>query len=156
MLRSKTEAAQWESAQVGLPSGGTRDGELCVLPGNPQTLVHALTDFTTQVFRSVDAGASWQATGFVDTVPWSPDVGCDPSGSGTLLLLRSFDAPVMRSEDGGATFGIFDDGLDSGALYPTEIAFTATQRTRALVATNKGVYAIDPNPPMFADGFESP
>lgn len=158
LLRSTNEGGTWTPVTTGLPpASGTRNGRLCVLPGAPQTVVQVLNNPNARVFRSTDAGQSWQPTGYAEASGFAADVACDPSGTGTVLIGRSEPPSVVRSDDGGSTFVPYGNGIEIGN-YVTRMTIGATgsRPARAYVAATKGIYTVDPNPPFFADGFEAP
>lgn len=92
------------------------------------------------VFRTTDSGATLTSTGWTGTAIVD-DVACHPTDNQTLFVtqLSGGDA-VLRSQDGGATFAPFANGLGS-VVAPLELAFAGS--SRLLLASAKGSYATD-------------
>src|SRR5207302_835118 len=94
--------------------------------------------FEATIWRTTDAGPTWASTGWTGSSTVG-DVACDPIDDQTLFVtqLSSGDA-VLRSQDGGATFGSFANGLE-GVVAPRELAFAGN--SELLLASAKGSYA---------------
>src|SRR5438874_1776365 len=90
------------------------------------------------LFRTTDAGATWASTGWTGSVTVG-DVVCHPVDDQILFVtqLSGGDA-VLRSQDGGATFGSFANGLES-VVVSRELAFAGN--SELLLASAKGSYA---------------
>jgi photosystem II stability/assembly factor-like uncharacterized protein len=140
-LRSTDGGASWFDSSSGLPAF-FRGPRLCASPTNPQTLfVSAWLSFQSgSLFRTTDAGVTWTSTGFTGNQTLG-DVACHPINDQVLFLtqLSGGDA-VLRSQDGGATFAPFANGLEN-AVAPRELAFAGS--SRLLLASAKGSYATD-------------
>jgi photosystem II stability/assembly factor-like uncharacterized protein len=140
-LRSTDNGASWFDSSTGLP-GFFRGPRLCASPSNPQTLVvsASLSFASGGLFRTTDSGASWASTGFTGNQTVG-DVACDPVDDQTLFVTQlSGGDPVLRSQDGGATFAPFANGLEN-AVAPRELAFAGN--SRLLLASAKGSYGTD-------------
>jgi len=115
---------------------------LCASPTHSQSLlVSASLSFQSGgLFRTTDAGATWASTGWTGT-NMVGDVACHPVDDQMLFVtqLSGSDA-VLRSQDGGATFAPFSNGLEN-VVAPRELAFAGD--SRLLLASAKGSYATD-------------
>jgi photosystem II stability/assembly factor-like uncharacterized protein len=138
-LRSTDGGASWFDSSTGLPAFFTNP-RLCASPTDPLSLVISawLSFQSGGLFRTTDAGATWASTGWTGSATVG-DVACDPVDDQTLFVTRlsSGDA-VLRSQDGGATFGSFANGLES-VVAPRELAFAGN--SELLLASAKGSYA---------------
>ena len=137
-LRSTDGGASWFDSSTGLPAFflGPR---LCASPVDPQSFVvsASLSFQSGGLFRTTDAGATWNSTGWTGNATLG-DVACHPTDDQTLFVtqLSGGDA-VLRSQDGGATFAPFANGLE-GVIAPRELAFAGT--SQLLLASAKGSY----------------
>ena len=140
-LRSTDGGASWFDSSSGLPAF-FRGPRLCASPSGPQTLLISgwLSFASGGLFRTTDGGATWTSTGWTGNQTVG-DVACHPSDNQTLFVtqLSGGDA-VLRSQDGGATFAPFANGLEN-AVAPRELAFAGD--SRLLLASAKGSYATD-------------
>ena len=140
-LRSTDNGASWFDSSAGLP-GFFRGPRLCASPTNPQNLfVSASLSFQSAgLFRTTDSGISWASTGWTGNQTVG-DVACHPIDDQMLFVtqLSGGDA-VLRSQDGGATFAPFANGLEN-AVAPRELAFAGD--SRLLLASAKGSYGTD-------------
>jgi photosystem II stability/assembly factor-like uncharacterized protein len=138
-LRSTDGGGSWFDSSSGLPAF-FRAPRLCASPTTPQTLlVSAWLSFQSGgLFRTTDGGMTWASTGFTGNQTLG-DVACHPTDDQTLFVtqLSGGDA-VLRSQDGGATFSPFANGLEN-AVAPRELAFAGD--SRLLLASAKGSYA---------------
>jgi photosystem II stability/assembly factor-like uncharacterized protein len=138
-LRSTDNGASWFDSSTGLP-GFFRGPRLCASPRDPQSLfVSAWLSFESGgLFRTTDGGATWTSTGWTGNQTVG-DVACHPIDDQLLFVtqLSGGDA-VLRSQDGGATFAPFSNGLEN-AVAPRELAFAGN--SRLLLASAKGSYA---------------
>src|SRR5256714_5561211 len=140
-LRSTDAGASWFDSSTGLPEF-FRGPRLCASPTDPQSLVMSawLSFQSAELFRTTDAGATWASTGWTGNATVG-DVGCHPVDDQILFVtqLSGGDA-VLRSQDGGATFAPFANGLEN-VVAPRELAFAG--HSRLLLASAKGSYATD-------------
>jgi photosystem II stability/assembly factor-like uncharacterized protein len=140
-LRSTDGGASWFNSSTGLPAF-FRSPRLCASPNNPQTLVISawLSFQSAGLFRTTDSGATWTSTGWTGNATVG-DVACHPVDNQMLFVsqLSGGDA-VLRSQDGGATFAPFSNGLEN-VVAPRELAFAGD--SRLLLASAKGSYATD-------------
>jgi photosystem II stability/assembly factor-like uncharacterized protein len=140
-LRSTDGGASWFDSSSGLPAF-FRGPRLCASPSNPQTLLISgwLSFQSGGLFRTTDSGATWTSTGWTGNQTVG-DVACHPVDDQTLFVtqLSGGDA-VLRSQDGGATFAPFANGLEN-AVAPRELAFAGN--SRLLLASAKGSYGTD-------------
>jgi photosystem II stability/assembly factor-like uncharacterized protein len=141
-LRSTDGGASWFDSSSGLPTAFFRGPRLCASPSDPQTfLVSAWLSFQSGgLFRTTDGGATWASTGWTGNATVG-DVACHPIDDQMLFVtqLSGGDA-VLRSQDGGATFAPFSNGLEN-VVAPRELAFAGD--SRLLLASAKGSYATD-------------
>jgi len=140
-LRSTDGGASWFDSSSGLPAI-FRGPRLCASPSDPQTLLISgwLSFQSAGLFRTTDAGATWASTGWTGNQTVG-DVACHPIDDQMLFVtqLSGGDA-VLRSQDGGATFAPFANGLEN-AVAPRELAFAGN--SRLLLASAKGSYGTD-------------
>jgi photosystem II stability/assembly factor-like uncharacterized protein len=140
-LRSTDDGASWFDSSSGLPAF-FRGPRLCASPTDPQTLfISAWLSFQSGgLFRTIDAGVTWTSTGWTGNQTVG-DVACHPTDDQLLFVtqLSGGDA-VLRSQDGGATFTPFANGLEN-AVAPRELAFAGN--SRLLLASAKGSYGTD-------------
>jgi len=140
-LRSTDNGASWSDSSTGLP-GFFRGPRLCASPSDPQTLfISAWLSFQSGgLFRTTDGGVNWTSTGWTGNQTVG-DVACHPTDDQLLFVtqLSGGDA-VLRSQDGGATFAPFANGLEN-AVAPRELAFAGN--SRLLLASAKGSYGTD-------------
>jgi photosystem II stability/assembly factor-like uncharacterized protein len=138
-LRSTDNGASWFDSSGGLPTAFFRGPRLCASPSDPQTLlISAWLSFQSGgLFRTTDGGVTWAPTGWTGNQTVG-DVACHPVDNQTLFVtqLSGGDA-VLRSQDGGATFAPFANGLEN-AVAPRELAFAGS--SRLLLASAKGSY----------------
>jgi photosystem II stability/assembly factor-like uncharacterized protein len=140
-LRSTDNGGSWFDSSTGLPTF-FRDPRLCASPTDPQSLlISAWLSFQSGgLFRTTDGGATWASTGWIGNQTVG-DVACHPLDDQALFVtqLSGGDA-VLRSQDGGATFAPFANGLEN-VVAPRELAFAGN--SRLLLASAKGSYATD-------------
>jgi len=140
-LRSTDGGASWFDSSTGLPAF-FRDPRLCASPTDPESfVVSAWLSFQSGgLFRTTDSGASWTSTGWTGNATVG-DVACHPLDDQMLFVtqLSGGDA-VLRSQDGGATFAPFSNGLEN-VVAPRELAFAGS--SRLLLASAKGSYGTD-------------
>ncbi len=156
VLRSIDGGASWSDSASGLPAD-VQGASLCAPPNDADTLYladRALGTGAGGVHRTTDRGATWQSTGFAGT--GLEEVVCDPAQGHVLYVATVFATDdVLRSEDQGATFTAFDDGLeDAGAVRALDVA-TGGPVPRLLFATHRGSFAALLDDHVFGDGFES-
>jgi photosystem II stability/assembly factor-like uncharacterized protein len=138
-LRSTDNGASWFDSSTGLPAF-FRGPKLCASPSDPQTLlISAWLSFQSGgLFRTTDGGASWASTGWTGNQTVG-DVACHPIDDQMLFVTQlSGGDTVLRSQDGGATFAPFSNGLEN-VVAPRELAFAGD--SRLLLASAKGSYA---------------
>jgi photosystem II stability/assembly factor-like uncharacterized protein len=156
--RSTDGGTTWAPSNTGLPAA-LRTPHLCASPTTPQTLFASISlNPGGGVFRSDDGGASWTATGWT-TNQTLYDIACSPVEDEVLYVAAFGATPVSRSDDQGATFAPYSNGLEAAGV-PTGLAIADDGSDEALVAlsTLKGSYAtaVAPiaNDAIFANGFE--
>jgi photosystem II stability/assembly factor-like uncharacterized protein len=139
-LRSTDGGASWFNSSSGLPAF-FRGPRLCASPSDPQTLLISgwLSFQSGGLFRTTDSGATWASTGWTGSQTVG-DVACHPIDDQTIFVTQLSGEAVLRSQDGGATFAPFSNGLEN-VVAPRELAFAGD--SRLLLASAKGSYATD-------------
>jgi photosystem II stability/assembly factor-like uncharacterized protein len=139
-LRSTDGGASWFNSSTGL-SAFFRGPRLCASPSDPQTLLISgwLSFQSGGLFRTTDSGATWASTGWTGSQTVG-DVACHPIDDQTIFVTQLSGEAVLRSQDGGATFAPFSNGLEN-VVAPRELAFAGD--SRLLLASAKGSYATD-------------
>jgi len=101
LFRSVDSAASWQRIENGL-GGGSSFAKFAIDRETPSTLWVVL--FSSRVFRSIDGGDNWAATGYsAPPDAFITDLADAAGGSGSLLLGLS-DGTVLRSIDNGGSF----------------------------------------------------
>lgn len=157
VLRSTDSGGNWSASDTGLP-GDVEAASLCATASDPGTFYLADRAFgagSGGLHRSTDRGQSWQSTGYTGAP--LEEVVCDPADDDVLYIAQIF-APevVLRSENQGATFSPFGDGLtDAGAVRALAVEADGTG-PHLLLATTRGTFTVKLEPDLiFRDGFES-
>lgn len=151
VLRSTDSGVTWNPSNAGLPAlmqafsiTGTPLGGGALYVSNDAA--------GNGVFRSVDGGASWTATGYVGAVR---EVQTDRTDPNVLYIAQNGAVRVRSSVNGGVTFMPFDMGL-SGAGFPRDLQRATGAGTDLLYAGSTGSYSTDlslPHTPFcFGDG----
>jgi photosystem II stability/assembly factor-like uncharacterized protein len=137
-LRSTDNGASWFDSSTGLPAF-FRSPRLCASPTHSQSLIvsASLSFQSAGLFRTTDAGATWASTGWTGT-NMVGDVACHPVDDQMLFVTQLSGDAVLRSQNSGATFGPFSNGLEN-VTAPRELAFAGD--SRLLLASAKGSYA---------------
>jgi photosystem II stability/assembly factor-like uncharacterized protein len=157
VLRSVDGGASFQVSNAGLPAFA-RVPRLCASSGDPQSMHLSIQGDGNAglVYETADAGANWTASG------WSgdhiTDIACDPLDDNVLYIAQYGVDRVARSEDGGATFAAFADGLESaGAPAELCVAGSVGSETQLLLATGNGSYTTGTpvSDTIFADGFDA-
>ena len=138
LLRSTDGGLSWLPSGSGLPTAFLRAPRLCASTSDPQAFYLSgwLSFGSSGLFRTSDGGVTWASTGWTGGA-LADDVACHPDGQLLFISLESEGSQVVRSEDGGATFSPFADGLE-GVVAPRELAFAGN--SRLLLASGKGSY----------------
>lgn len=147
MFLSTDAAETWEFSSTGLPhKGGDPDGQVVTVFSVAVATngdVYAGVDQpgesspASQLFRSVDGGATWAATG----LPASGgagvfDIALDPDDP-SVVYVASWGAGVLRSTDFGATFTPAASGLPT---FVHAVAYAPETGTVYAGTTFDGVY----------------
>jgi photosystem II stability/assembly factor-like uncharacterized protein len=137
-LRSTDGGASWFDSSLGLPAFflGPR---LCASPTDPQSFVvsASLSFQSGGLFRTTDSGATWASTGWTGS-NMVGDVACHPIDDQMLFVTQLSGDAALRSQDGGATFAPFANGLEN-VIAPRALAFAGN--SELLLASAKGSYA---------------
>jgi photosystem II stability/assembly factor-like uncharacterized protein len=114
---------------------------LCASPTDPHSFVvsASLSFQSGGLFRTTDSGATWASTGWTGSNTLG-DVACHPIDDQMLFVTQLSGDAVLRSQDGGATFAPFSNGLEN-VVAPRELAFAGS--SRLLLASAKGSYATE-------------
>jgi len=144
VLRSTDGGLSWLPSGSGLPTSFLRSPRLCASPNDPQAfhLSGWLNFGSSSLFHTTDGGVTWASTGWTG-VGNAGDVACHPNLPLLFISMQTnqdVGPQVVRSEDGGATFTPFADGLE-GVITPRELAFAGYPRL--LLASGKGSYGTD-------------
>jgi photosystem II stability/assembly factor-like uncharacterized protein len=135
VLRSFNGGWNWSFSSTGLnpqAQGYAVAGSLA----EPNTFYFADGRSGGGVYRSSDGGQSWSAVSLLGPVY---DIVWDALNTSVLYIMRPTSYRVYRSEDSGATFMPFGQGLDSaGGGNGLEYAASPP---RLLLATGTGTYA---------------
>lgn len=139
VLRSQDGGTSWAASTIGLPGGFFSQPQLCESSNDPHVfyLAASLSFSSAGVYRSIDGGVTWEPTGGTTSASVA-DIGCDPADGRTVYMALNGAPQVVRSDDAGATFAPFSDGLN-GVPRPRQIAFAGT--SRVLMASTKGSFA---------------
>ena len=139
-LRSTDGGASWFDSSTGLPAFflGPR---LCASPTDADSFVvsASLSFQSGGLFRTTDSGATWASTGWTGSNTVG-DVACHPIDDQVFFVTQLSGDAVLRSQDGGATFAPFSNGLEN-VIAPRELAFAGS--SRLLLASAKGSYATE-------------
>ncbi|MCK4658708.1 MAG: hypothetical protein KAV82_04225 [Phycisphaerae bacterium] len=111
---------------------------IAVSPTNPQT-VYAAGMFDIGVFKSTDAGETWEGItgGLSEPYGWFDDVVVDPSDDQRVFLCGS--TGLYRSMNGGQSWEQLAAGLDPNVVV-SAIAVDPSDSAVVYVATALGVY----------------
>jgi photosystem II stability/assembly factor-like uncharacterized protein len=99
IFKSVDDGATWTRSDAGLASVFVT--QLVVVPGSPSTLYALCGLGNGQLFRSRDAGASWEAVPSILDTSGPLDLA---AGAGGTLFGSTAKAGVLTSSDGGATW----------------------------------------------------
>jgi photosystem II stability/assembly factor-like uncharacterized protein len=137
-LRSTDGGASWFDSSTGLPAF-FRGPRLCASPTDQHSFVvsASLSFQSGGLFRTTDSGATWASTGWTGSNTLG-DVACHPMDDQMLFITQLSGDAVLRSQDGGATFAPFSNGLEN-VVAARELAFAGS--SRLLLASAKGSYA---------------
>lgn len=154
-IRSTDGGLNWEPALGGLPAFA-RLGRLCASDAGPGKVYLSMYDSWSSgaIYASEDAGGSWTPTGWRG-MPVR-DVACDADTAQGLYIAIEGDVRVLHSEDGGASFVRFSDGLDSAGI-PAELAVSKTGAPLLYYAGSQGGFVTARDGAadgIFADGFD--
>jgi cysteine-rich repeat protein len=103
----------WSAVNTGLPS--TSVSALGIHLTTPTTLYAATDD---DVFKSLNGGSGWQATGLTDR--YVPALAIDPTTPTTLYAGTNGDG-LFKSLNGGSSWSAVNTGLPSGAILALAI-----------------------------------
>ena len=147
-LRSTDNGQSWVGSSTGLAAGVQGTG-LATSAFDANLVFLADNDFGAGgVYRSTDGGQTWASTGFAGR---AFAVFTDPLREARLLLAQQTGPKASLSNDGGATFGAFDDGLGSAGTVRGAAYGGAGQCGRMLLATSTGAYARVASCPLEGD-----
>ncbi len=138
VLRSTDGGASWVESSNGLPDS-FEGAALCALEGDARSFYLADRAFGSGnggLYRSTDAGHSWHGTGYAGVA--LEEVVCGP---GNVLYVAPVFAEekILRSDDLGAAFTAFDDGLESAGA-PQALDLVPGPEPRLLLATHRGSF----------------
>jgi hypothetical protein len=135
-LRSIDTGASWVPASTGLAAAVqcTSLSSPAVNPG----VVYVSSSLAggPGVYRSIDAGQTWTATGFVGE---ALQVVADPYVADTLYISQSSGSKVQASTNGGVSFAPYGTGLTS-AGFLRDLRSSLGPGTQLLLASTTGAY----------------
>jgi hypothetical protein len=140
VLRSTNGGVTWLPSNSGLPAV-VQPFSLAVSPTSASTLYisNNASPGGNGVFRSVDAGQNWTATGFVGQAFEVQTGRTNPN----VLYISQFNAPKVRiSTNGGLSFTPYDAGL-AGVGSPRDLQRATGFGSSLLLATTTGSYSTD-------------
>ena len=142
-LRSIDNGRTWVEPSQALPHNVVPVA-LSPSPRGPEVFFFADYGLPGGLFVTEDGGETWVSTGYTGGSggdrPW--DVVCHPTRVGRVYAATDSDPYVVVSDDGGAHFSTFDDGLDS-AGYPMELTISRDATPRLLLSTMDGSFVRD-------------
>ncbi len=105
-----------------------------------QQIIFAIGE-TGGVWKSVDAGKSWEAKGDNLEIMEVRGVGINPSNTDNVFII-DVDANVLKSDDGGDNWTRVFDGINSGISgtdRPLSIVFDPNNNNTILISTAGGI-----------------
>jgi hypothetical protein len=155
VLRSIDSGVTWNPSSTGLPAI-VQPYSIAQSITNDLYISNNVFGSPNGVFRSLDGGQSWSATGFLGQTAEVQTDGADPN---TLYIAQSGAVRVRQSIDGGVTFQAYDTGL-AGSGFPRDLQRATGAGTDLLLSTSTGSYSTDQLPPTvpycFGDGSGTP
>ena len=137
VFKSIDAGETWTAANVGIRNHSVRG--LVIDPDRPTTLYAGATpDFSaevTDVFKSINGGASW---GQVNDIDYVSSLAIDPN-SPTTVYAGGLDR-VYKSVDGGETWTSTVIGAVFGELYVGALAIPPSTTTIVYAGTSRGVF----------------
>lgn len=133
----------WTVASNGLPleADGSRP-HILTLAADPTNASTFYARTPTNLFKTVDRGASWQPAGMgLPATHWAYDmesIVVDPAAPATVYF--STPGSVYKSTDGGGAWTRMSLGLPTGAIWATLIVDPSNTNTLYVVASPLGVY----------------
>src|SRR5262249_10279829 len=158
LFKSLDGGASWSAANSGLPTlpGATMNLAVSRIAINPEdrNTVYAVSQNTfslngrlvccsAEIFKSVDAGASWSQLNAPPDLaggsfpPPIVDLTIDPKTPNTLYATRSCTCPPVESDDGGATWRILNGTLPSSIR---KLALDSKTRTLYAGTVTSGLF----------------
>lgn len=138
-LRSTDGGLTWADSSTGLSA--IRQGyALSASPTDPDTLYFADGDADGGVYVSSDAGQNWLGAGY--SGQRVRDIVSHAADDQVLFIMQWADPKVLMSDDAGATFAAFNDGLGSPGTV-RDLAYGVGPVNRLLLATTTGSYGTD-------------
>ena len=108
LFRAREGGRRWEDLEVGRFSPTTYARDIKVSPHDPGTLYAALSVAADSrdggVYRSTDAGATWQRFDRVQVNGTIMSVGLHPSDQNQVCIGARYDGEVFATVDGGETW----------------------------------------------------
>lgn len=138
VFRSTDSGETWLPASTGLggpaaAESGIEVDALALGRASPSVVYAALRGGA--VYRSLDAGTTWQAAGALPVTAVVSQLAIDPSIPSTLYAATT--SGIRRSTDSGSTWVALDEGLDHAAAR--SIAIDPVTRTTLYATTTRGL-----------------
>jgi len=138
-FKSTDGGANWNTMNVGLPDTIIYE-RLAIDPTNPSTLYaqtyDTVLDWYGGVFKSTDAGATWNAANGGLPGDKVQALAIDPTAPSTVYV-GLYNEGVFKSTDGGTAWGAMNDGLSN--LFTPALAIDHATGT-VFVGTGLGVF----------------
>jgi photosystem II stability/assembly factor-like uncharacterized protein len=145
-LRSTDNGQTWNQSNTGLPAF-FQGSSLAPSPGSPTTFFMSNSDSSATssggLFKTTDGGQTWTTTGYNAICKF---LDSDPTNSQVLYITQAGTGGaqdrVLRSQDSGATFQLFSDGLQSQDGFSRWIFAAGGNSPKLLMCTTTGTYGI--------------
>ncbi|HEV2845812.1 MAG TPA: hypothetical protein VG477_13250 [Thermoanaerobaculia bacterium] len=140
VYRSSDGGASWVDASAGL--GGQFAGPLAVDPLDANTVYAGGGGFNAPgpfgIWKSLDGGATWTQ---IHTPSYRVSDLVASSIPGRVYAALSLGGEILRSDDGGATWRRWNEGII--AIEVLDLAIDPVDPTRVYAATDRGVWVLE-------------
>lgn len=146
VLRSIDQGGSWTRPTSGGPPAISWPYGFAVSPRDPNLVYFSNYFYTPGLFRSRDAGLTWQSAGYNGNLR---EIALHPDDDREIFAVGYYSPnELMRSRDGGAIFQGFADGM-SPIPIAQDLFAQAGDCPRIYAATTTGVHAriVDRAPP---------
>jgi photosystem II stability/assembly factor-like uncharacterized protein len=135
VYKSTDAARTWRAINNGLPGSSPRVRALAVDPQSSATVYATLSSSQGFVYKSIDGGETWAATGAALNDGNVTALVVDPQSSATLYA-AGLSRGVLRSDDGGTTWRAMTVGLTDLAVEA--LVIDRATPTTLYVGTRRG------------------